>query len=197
MIRLQEVIVVEGRYDKNALSQVVDAMIVETSGFGVFHDEEKRNMIRALAEKNGVVILTDSDGAGLVIRNYLKSFIPPEKIKNAYILEIPGKERRKYSPSKEGLLGVEGMSPQILEDCLRKAGATFVEEAPSIQSASFTKTDLFFWGLAGRPESGNKRKKLQARLGVPTNLSSNSLLEYLNRTISRSDLEQILDELEN
>ena len=172
MIRLQEVIVVEGRYDKNALSQVVDAMIVETSGFGVFHDEEKRNMIRALAEKNGVVILTDSDGAGLVIRNYLKSF-------------------------KEGLLGVEGMSPQILEDCLRKAGATFVEEAPSIQSASFTKTDLFFWGLAGRPESGNKRKKLQARLGIPTNLSSNSLLEYLNRTISRSDLEQILDELEN
>ena len=105
MIRLQEVIVVEGRYDKNALSQVVDAMIVETSGFGVFHDEEKRNMIRALAEKNGVVILTDSDGAGLVIRNYLKSFIPPEKIKNAYIPEIPGKERRKNSPSKEGLLG--------------------------------------------------------------------------------------------
>ena len=132
-----------------------------------------------------------------LIRNYLKSFIPPEKIKNAYIPEIPGKERRKNSPSKEGLLGVEGMSPQILEDCLRKAGATFVEEAPSIQSASFTKTDLFFWGLAGRPESGNKRKKLQARLGIPTNLSSNSLLEYLNRTISRSDLEQILDELEN
>ena len=190
MIRVREVIVVEGRYDKNALSQIVDAMIVETSGFGVFHDADKRNMIRSLALKNGIIILTDSDGAGLLIRNHLKSFIPSECIKNAYIPEISGKERRKNSPSKEGLLGVEGMSPQVLEDCLRRA------EEHAFHTESFTKTDLFFMGLSGGPESGRKRKMLQSRLGIPTNLSSNSLLEYLNRTVSRSELKKILDELE-
>ena len=196
MIRVREVIVVEGRYDKNALSQIMDAMIVETSGFGVFHDADKRNMIRSLALKNGIIILTDSDGAGLLIRNHLKSFIPSECIKNAYIPEISGKERRKNSPSKEGLLGVEGMSPQVLEDCLRRAGATIVDEEHAFHTESFTKTDLFFMGLSGGPESGRKRKMLQSRLGIPTNLSSNSLLEYLNRTVSRSELKKILDELE-
>lgn len=195
MIRVQEVIVVEGRYDKNVLRQIVDAMIVETSGFGVFHDEDKRSMIRNLAVKNGLIILTDSDGAGLVIRNYLKSFIPSDRIKNAYIPEISGKERRKNEPSKEGLLGVEGMSPQILEDCLRRAGATILDEELVSKTESFTKTDLYFWGLFGRPESGQKRKLLQSRLGIPTNLSSNSLLEYLNRTVTRTELERIMDEL--
>ena len=171
MIRVREVIVVEGRYDKNALSQIVDAMIVETSGFGVFHDVDKRNMIRSLALKNGIIILTDSDGAGLLIRNHLKSFIPSECIKNAYIPEISGKERRKNSPSKEGLLGVEGMSPQVLEDCLRRAGATIVDEEHAFHTESFTKTDLFFMGLSGGPESGRKRKMLQSRFQFTVGVS--------------------------
>ena len=128
MVKIEEVIIVEGKYDKNTLSQVVDAVILETSGFGIFHDKERRKLFQKLAEQRGLIILTDSDGAGFVIRNYLKGFLPPEKVKQAYVPDLYGKEKRKASPSKEGKLGVEGMRPEILLEALRRAGAHFVGE---------------------------------------------------------------------
>ena len=118
MVKIEEVIIVEGKYDKNTLSQVVDAVILETSGFGIFHDKERRKLFQKLAEQRGLIILTDSDGAGFVIRNYLKGFLPPEKVKQAYVPDLYGKEKRKASPSKEGKLGVEGMRPEILLEAL-------------------------------------------------------------------------------
>ena len=145
MIRVKEAIVVEGRYDKNTLSQVVDAVIVETSGFGVFKDKEKLALLRRLAEKRGLIVLTDSDGAGFVIRNYLKGSIPVDRVKHAYIPDLYGKERRKRAPGKEGKLGVEGMRRSVLEAALRRAGATILD--------------------AGAPESRTKPLKSEAKRG--------------------------------
>lgn len=196
MIRIREVILVEGRYDKNTLSQIVDGMIIETAGFGIFHDPEKQNLIRNLAETNGVVILTDSDGAGLIIRNYLKGILPADRIKNAYIPEIPGKEKRKTTASKEGTLGVEGMTPQILLECLRKSGATILEETVPEVSGSLSKTELYQLGLIGKPESSLKRKRLLNYLQLPTNLSANALVDYLKRTSTKEELIRIMDELD-
>ena len=142
--RIKEAIVVEGRYDKNTLSQVVDALILETKGFGVFNDKEKLALLRRIAEKDGLIVLTDSDGAGFVIRNYLKGSIDPALVKHAYIPDREGKERRKRTPGKEGKLGVEGMRPQVLLDALRTAGATFLDQAVCTDTPSpMTKADLF------------------------------------------------------
>ena len=153
-LRIREAIVVEGRYDKNALSQVVDAVILETKGFGVFNDVEKRRLLRELAEKRGLILLTDSDGAGFVIRNHLKGVLPPEKLKQAYIPEIAGKESRKRAPSKEGKLGVEGMSPEILRRALLRAGATVIgaEESGRVP-AGLTRAELYTLGLSGKEDS--------------------------------------------
>ena len=124
MVKIREVIVVEGRYDKNTLSQVVDATILETKGFGIFKDKAQLRLLRRAAQARGLIVLTDSDGAGFVIRNYLRGVLPPERVKHAYIPDVPGKERRKAAPGKEGKLGVEGMSPELLLEALRRAGAT-------------------------------------------------------------------------
>lgn len=156
MIPVKEVIVVEGRYDKNTLSQIFDAVIVETSGFGVFNDKEKLALLRRLAEARGLVVLTDSDGAGFVIRNFLKGAIDPALVKQAYIPDVAGKERRKASPSKEGKLGVEGMSAETLIDALRRAGATLGDEAPTHRSGGITKATLYELGLSGRPDSARR-----------------------------------------
>ena len=144
MLKIQEAIVVEGRYDKNTLEQFVDTVILETRGFGIFNDGERLELLRRIAEKRGLIILTDSDGAGFVIRNYLKGALPPQQVKHAYIPDCPGKERRKRYPGKEGKLGVEGMPPAVLEQALRRAGAVFVE--PSVSEAAppaLSKTDLY------------------------------------------------------
>lgn len=193
MIRIKEAIVVEGRYDKNALSQVVDAVILETSGFGVFKDSEKLELLRRLAVKQGLIIFTDPDGAGFVIRNFLKGAIPPEQVKHAYIPDIYGKERRKRVPGKEGKLGVEGVSPQLLLDALRKAGATFLDEATGEEpQGEWTPADLYALGLTGRPDSAQRRKALLSRLGLPEHMNTKALLTVLNALYIPEGLEKLL-----
>ena len=186
MRKIKEVIVVEGRYDKNALSQVVDATVITLGGFSVFNDKEKLAFLRRLAEKQGLIVLTDSDGAGFVIRNYLKGALPKEQVKQAYIPDIYGKERRKRAPGKEGKLGVEGMKPDVLLASLERAGATFLDEesAAAKKSDPITKSDL---GLTGGQDSSAKRQALLRKLELPEHLTSNGLLEALNLLYSRED----------
>ena len=184
--RIEEVIVVEGRYDRNMLLQVVDATVVETGGFSVFNEREKLAFLRKLAQKRGLILLTDSDGAGFVIRNYLKGAIPTEQVKQAYIPDIPGKERRKRKAGKEGKLGVEGMTPEILLQALRRGGATFVGEAAPSAAVPITKADLLDRGLIG-PGSTQKRQQLLKNLELPEHLTPNALLETLNLLMSREE----------
>ncbi len=184
--RIEEVIVVEGRYDRNMLLQVVDATVVETGGFSVFNDREKLAFLRKLAQKRGLILLTDSDGAGFVIRNYLKGAIPKEQVKQAYIPDIPGKERRKRKAGKEGKLGVEGMTPEILLQALRRGGATFAGEAAPSAAIPITKADLLDRGLIG-PGSTQKRQQLLKNLELPEHLTPNALLETLNLLMSREE----------
>lgn len=186
--RIREVIVVEGRYDKNALSQVVDASIVEVGGFAVFNDREKTAYLRALAEKRGLILFTDPDGAGFVIRNHLKGVLPPDRLKQAYIPDVPGKERRKKRPGKEGKLGVEGMRPAVLLEALRRAGATFADEgAAECPGDPITKADLFALGLTGGTDSAAKRRALLKQLDLPEHLTPNGMLEALNLLYSREE----------
>lgn len=193
MLKIREAIVVEGRYDKNTLSQVVDAVIVETGGFGIFNRGETLALIRRLAEQRGVILLTDSDGAGFVIRNHLKGALPTGQVKQAYIPDRYGKERRKRRPGKEGKLGVEGMSPAVLEQVLRRAGATILDEdAPRIQGRGLTKADLCAAGLAGGPDSAQKRRALLARLELPEHLSANALLAVLNTLYNEEECRSLL-----
>ena len=188
--RIKEVIVVEGRYDRNMLLQVVDATVVETGGFSVFNDREKLNFLRRLAEKRGLILLTDSDGAGFVIRNYLKGALPKEHIKQAYIPDMPGKERRKRKAGKEGKLGVEGMTPEILLEALRRSGATFGDETLSPPPAPITKADLLERGLIG-PGSTQTRNELLHRLELPEHLSPNAMLEALNLLMSQEEFYEL------
>ena len=161
--RVREVIVVEGRYDKNALLQAVDAAVIETGGFAVFNDREKTAYLRRLAEKRGLILLTDPDGAGFVIRSHLKGVIPPDRLKQAYVPDVYGRERRKKKGGKEGKLGVEGMPPQVLVEALRRAGATFEDGPAAPERAGLTKADLLEKGLVG-PGSAAGRAALQQRL---------------------------------
>ena len=188
MISVKEVIVVEGRYDKNTLSQVFDAVIVETSGFGLFKDGEKLALLRRLAEKRGLVVLTDSDGAGFVIRNYIKGAIDPALVKMAYIPDVPGKERRKSSPSKEGKLGVEGMSAEVLIAALRRAGATLSGETATHRTGGITKATLYELGLSGRPDIAARRRELLKKLDLPEKLGANALLDVLNALYDEESL---------
>ena len=187
MKKVKEVIVVEGRYDKNALSQVVNATGITLGGFSVFNDKEKLAFLRRLAEKQGLIVLTDSDGAGFVIRNYLKGALPKELVKQAYIPDIYGKERRKRTPGKEGKLGVEGMKPDVLLAALARAGATFLDEENGTGAAGepITKADLFELGLTGGPDSAAKRQAILRELELPEHLTANGLLEALNLLYSR------------
>ena len=187
MKKVKEVIVVEGRYDKNALSQVVNATVITLGGFSVFNDKEKLAFLRRLAEKQGLIVLTDSDGAGFVIRNYLKGALPKELVKQAYIQDIYGKERRKRTPGKEGKLGVEGMKPDVLLAALARAGATFLDEENGTGAAGepITKADLFELGLTGGPDSAAKRQAILRELELPEHLTANGLLEALNLLYSR------------
>ena len=183
--RVREVIVVEGRYDKNALSQVVDATILETRGFGIFKDRDMAAYLRRLAKERGIILLTDSDGAGFLIRNHLRGILPPGVVKHAYIPDIYGTERRKRAPGKEGKLGVEGMSPAVLLQALERAGATFEDtDTPGERGTSLTKADLMELGLVG-PGSTARRAAVLKQLDLPERLSANGLLEALNLLYTR------------
>lgn len=186
MHKISEVIVVEGRYDKNTLSQIVDAVIIETSGFGVFNNKEKQQLLRTLAEKRGMIVLTDSDGAGFVIRNFIKGCVDPKYLKHAYIPDIYGKERRKAKASKEGKLGVEGMRPEVLLDALIAASAT-VDGVAEDRKATITKADMYAKGYTGKPDSAKKRAELLKILGLPGKLTGNALLDVLNVLMTRDE----------
>ena len=195
MLRIREAIVVEGRYDKNTLSQLVDTVIIETSGFGIFKDKERLALLRRLAEKRGLIVLTDPDGAGFVIRGHLRGSLPPDRVKHAYVPDIYGKERRKRQGGKEGKLGVEGMRPEVLEAALRRAGATFLDEegeraAPA--GRPITKADFVALGLSGGPGAADRRRALLQRLELPEHLSPNAMLEVLNALFTREELDGLL-----
>jgi ribonuclease M5 len=194
MVKVREVILVEGRYDKNTLRQLVDAPILETKGFGIFKNRQMQAYLREVAQKRGVIILTDADGAGFVIRNFLKGILPKEQVKHAYIPDVYGKERRKAAPGKEGKLGVEGMKPETLLEALRRAGATLEGEASAPRN-EITKLDLYEAGLTGGANSAAKRKALLDKLRLPERLSANGLLEALNLIYTKESFLAIIEEL--
>ena len=194
MIKIREAIVVEGRYDKNTLSQIVDAPILETSGFGIMKDREQLELLRRVAATRGLIVFTDSDGAGFVIRNFLKGAIPAENLKHAYIPDVYGKERRKSTPGKEGKLGVEGMSPEVIIHALRQAGATIEGETTTHTIGNITKQDLMDLGLSGGKDSSQKRKILLKKLQLPENMSSNAMLQALNLLTDLEHLQQLVGE---
>ncbi len=197
MLKIREAIVVEGRYDKNILAQIVDAPILETNGFGLFKDPKQLELLRKVAKRRGLIVLTDSDGAGFVIRNHIKSAIPAKYLKHAYIPDVPGKEKRKAAPGKEGKLGVEGMGPEILIEALKNAGATIEGESAFRENGQITKQDFVEFGFSGGPNASERRKKLLTRLNLPEHMSANALLQALNLLLSREELAQIVREWDN
>lgn len=196
MIKLKQAVIVEGKYDKAKLSSLVDATIVTTDGFDVFRDREKLAYIRALAEKNGVIILTDSDAAGFRIRAHIAGAVDPEKITHVYIPDIFGKERRKTQPSTEGKLGVEGMPAGVLLDALRRAGVAVEGQdapAPAKRAAPVTKADLVEWGLSGGPDSAGRRRRVLAALGLPARMNANAMLSAINALYTRGEFLAFLE----
>ena len=192
MVKIKEAIVVEGRYDKNTLSQILDAPILETSGFGIFKNKEQMALLRAVAEKRGLIVFTDADGAGFVIRNHIKSAIPGKFLKHAYTPDIFGKERRKATPGKEGKLGVEGMNREVILQSLRRAGATFLGEEAENHTHEITKADLMALGLYG-PGSNDCRAALIKKLGFPEKISTNAFLQAVNLLYTVDELKQALE----
>lgn len=196
-LKIREAIVVEGRYDKNTLSQVVDTVIIETSGFGIFSNKEKLKLLRDIADKRGIIVLTDSDSAGFMIRNHIKGAVDPDKIKQAYIPDIMGKEKRKRSASKEGKLGVEGMRPDVIRQALTRAGATIegVEAQGNMSTKPITKTDFFCMGLSGGAGSAAKRQQLIKALELPERLSADALMDIINALYTREEFEKLAAEI--
>lgn len=197
MQRIREAILVEGRYDVNTVRQVVDAVVLESGGFRIFNDKDQLRLLRRIASSRGLIVLTDSDGAGFVIRNYLKGALPPGSIKQAYIPDIAGKERRKRHGSKEGKLGVEGMRPEVIREALRRAGATFEdEEEQAAQKAKpINKADFFAWGLSGQKDSANRRAAVLKALDLPAHMTANALLEYINAVSTRAEIEKVISSI--
>jgi ribonuclease M5 len=193
VIKIKEAILVEGRYDKNTLSQIVDAAIFECSGFGIFKNKEQMDLLRKVAKKRGLIVFTDSDGAGFVIRNHVKSAIDNQCLKHAYIPDVYGKERRKSAPGKEGKIGVEGMTRDVILEALRRAGATFEGECATV-SGGITKQDMMELGLSGGVDSAEKRHKLLRKLGLPEHMSANAMLQALNLLYTKQELEKLLEE---
>lgn len=194
MYNIKETIIVEGVYDKIKLSGFIDSMIFVTNGFAIFNNKEAQQSIRTLAEKSGIVILTDSDSAGLKIRNFVKQLVKKGTVKHAYIPEICGKERRKTQFSKEGFLGVEGISEEIILNALKKCGCIFSEDRQC--AGKVTKTDFFRLGLTGGEGSGELRKKLALSMGLPSKLSANMLLDAVNQTHSYKELVKLLENIQ-
>lgn len=196
MVKIREAIVVEGRYDKNTLSQIVDAPIFQTNGFGIHKDKALLDLLRRVAETRGLIVFTDSDGAGFVIRNYLKKTIDAQHLKHAYIPDVLGKERRKSVPGKEGKLGVEGMTPEVLLDCLRRGGATVESEDSPKPRHGITKQDLVELGLSGGAGSSFKRLELLKKLNLPEHMSSNAMLQALDLLYTKEELASIVRQME-
>lgn len=196
MVKIKEAIVVEGRYDRNTLSQIVDAAIFETNGFGIFKNKEQMALLRTVAQKRGLIVLTDSDGAGFVIRNHLKSAIPGAYLKHAYIPDIAGKEKRKAAPGKEGKLGVEGMRPEVILEALRACGATFDNETQDSPRTAITKQDFVELGLSGGTDSSVKRLCVQKAMNLPEHMSANALLQALNLLMTADELRNLVTTLE-
>ena len=194
MVKIRQAIVVEGKYDQNTLSQLVDATIFQTRGFGVMHDKALLELLRKAARTTGLIIFTDSDGAGFVIRNFLKGALPKEGVLHAYIPDIPGKEKRKRAPGKEGLLGVEGMTKEILLSALENAGADLGGEAEKRPGDTITKFDLYTVGLSGRPDSAAKRAAFLEKLRFPAHMSANALLDALNLLYTREEFLSLFEE---
>lgn len=191
-LKIREAIVVEGRYDKSALAGVVDTLILDTAGFGVFKDGERLALLRKLAEKRGLIVLTDPDGAGFVIRSYLKGAIPKEQLKHAYVPDVYGKERRKRSPGKEGKLGVEGMSPEVLRNAILRSGATVLDgERTARAQGDLTPADLFALGLSGTPDAAERRAALLRKLDLPQRMSAKALLAALNALYTPEELSSL------
>ena len=195
MVKIKEAIVVEGRYDKNTLSQILDAPIMATSGFGIFKDKQQMALLRRVAETRGLIVFTDSDGAGFVIRNHIKSAIPGKYLKHAYIPDIYGKEKRKAAPGKEGKLGVEGMTREVILESLRRAGAT-IEGEETIPVRQITKQNLMELGLSGGADASAKRLKLLKKLNLPERMSSNAMLQALNLLYTYEELTTIVEAME-
>lgn len=196
MVKIKEAIVVEGRYDRNTLSQIVDATIFETNGFGIFKNKEQMALLRTVAQKRGLIVLTDSDGAGFVIRNHLKSAIPGAYLKHAYIPDIAGKEKRKAAPGREGKLGVEGMRPEVILEALRACGATFDDETQDSPRTAITKQDFVELGLSGGTDSSVKRLCVQKAMNLPEHMSANALLLALNLLMTADELRNLVTTLE-
>ena len=185
MIKLDRPVIVEGKYDKITLENIVDALIITTDGFGIFKNKEKCDLIRQLAKKNGVIIMTDSDSAGAVIRSYIKKIVSDCEIINVYVPELNGKEKRKDKPSKSGLLGVEGMTPEIIENALKKSGVFSVKTE---ERRKITKADMFAFGLSGREDSKERRKNFLKYLGLPQTLSSSAMLDVLKNSYTFEEI---------
>ena len=196
-LKIREVILVEGRYDKHALAQVTDALVLETGGFGIFKDQEKARLLRTLAQQRGVILLTDSDGAGFLIRGHLRGILPPGTVKEAYIPDRPGKERRKRRPGREGKLGVEGMPPQVLREALLRAGPTLLDGDTPAPAPQFTKAVLFRLGLSGGPDSAARRRALLRALDLPEGLSATAMLGVLDALTTPADVERLLEGLDD
>lgn len=196
MIKIDRVVIVEGRYDKIKLSSILDAVIIETEGFGIFNNKEKQKLIRKLAETKGLLILTDSDSAGFKIRSFIRGMVPAEQIKHAYIPDIFGKEKRKTEPSKEGKLGVEGVKADIIIDALEKAGVLY-EETEDKEQREITKLDLYEDGLSGKADSDALRKKLLSLLDLPERLTSNALLQVLNTFLTYEEYKKAVEDIKN
>ena len=194
MVKIKQAIVVEGKYDQNTLSQLVDATIFQTRGFGVMHDKALLELLRKAARTTGLIIFTDSDGAGFVIRNFLKGALPKEGVLHAYIPDIPGKEKRKRAPGKEGLLGVEGMTKEILLSALENAGADLGGEAEKRPGDTITKFDLYTAGLSGKPDSASKRAAFLEKLRFPAHMSANALLDALNLLYTREEFLSLFED---
>ena len=195
MLKVEQAIVVEGKYDKIKLESIIDATIVVTNGYGIFKDREKLELIRFYARKKGIIILTDSDGAGFKIRGFLKGSVPEGSIKNVYIPDIFGKEKRKVKPSAEGKLGVEGIKKELIVEAFRKAGINFVSEegAEKTERNPVTRTDIYEAGLTGTPDSSEKRKKLLKKLVLPERLSTSGMLEVLNTMMSAEEFYEMMN----
>ena len=191
MLKIREAIIVEGIYDKVKLEQFVEAVILPTNGFALFRDSNRMKLIRKLAEKTGIIILTDSDRAGFLIRRYIQSCIPQEQIKHAYIPEIPGREKRKHVPGKEGLLGVEGVPKEIIRQALQSAECRFIDKH---NRRTITKQDAYRDGLSGKPNSSSLRAKLLQKLQLPSRLSTNALLEMLNALFTYEEYQEFLSD---
>ena len=198
MIQIKEAILVEGRYDVNKVKQIFDTIVLEAAGFGIFNDKNKSKMLRNLAEKRGLIVLTDSDGGGMVIRNYIRKTIPKEYVKHAYIPEIIGKEKRKRTPGKENLLGVEGVQDEIIIRAVKNAGATFLdeeEELAKIDNKRITKMTLYDAGLSGRADSAALRTELIRKLELPSKLSANALIDYCNCLYTEEEFLRLVEQL--